>query len=138
MRKFRKIYNRSPKFTKFTTDIQNLQQIFKIYNSFLEFATDFKMTQDLKIACATFGIDPILIDSISIKEFISIYRKKARKVHPDKFVNATEEEKKKKTEECQELNYSYETILKYIVANSTNNSTGENDFDDEKNLWEII
>ena len=92
------------------------------------------MTQDLKIACATFGIDPILIDSISIKEFISIYRKKARKVHPDKFVNATKEEKRKKTEECQELNYSYETILKYIVANSTNNSTGENDFDDEKNV----
>ena len=90
------------------------------------------MTQDLEIACATFGIDPALLGSISIKQVISIYRKKAREVHPDKFANATEEEKRKKTEECQELNYGYETILKHIVANATKNPTCENDFDDEE------
>ena len=90
------------------------------------------MNQDLKIACETLGIDITHLDSFQIKDVISIYRNKTRKVHPDKFNQATEEEKRRKTEEFQKLNNGYETILKYIVENGNTNTSSEQNEDDEE------
>ena len=52
------------------------------------------------------------IENVFLKEVIDAYRKKVRKVHPDKNPDATAEEK--------ELNNSYQRILKIVVTNHKN------------------
>ena len=91
------------------------------------------MNQELIKDCETLDVDIELIDTYQIRDIISKYRNKARQCHPDKFANATEDEKKSRTAEFQELNNAYERILKYILENDGNGSTDDtgNDVDDD-------
>ena len=62
------------------------------------------MNQELLNDCSILGLNIELITTCQIRDVISLYRKKARQCHPDMFSNASEEEKKAKTGEFQELN----------------------------------
>ena len=66
----------------------------------------------LKEDCETVGISFDDIDSVTIKEVIHVYRRKALKIHPDK---VEETVKENATKEMQALNASYERLLKYLV-----------------------
>jgi curved DNA-binding protein CbpA len=68
------------------------------------------------------------LDEVTIKDVIKAYRKKALRVHPDKAG-------KESTAAFQELNNSYERVLKYLVENydsSENDVSTENEDEDEK------
>ena len=95
--------------------------------------TKMNMKQELVNDCKTLELDIELISTYQIRDIISKYRSKARQCHPDKFANATEDEKKTKTADFQKLNNAYERILKYILENNPDNPDGETD-DDEKFL----
>ena len=75
----------------------------------------------------TLGLKADLIDTYVLKDAINSYRKKVRLAHPDKFPNASEEDKKLKTAEIQELNNAYERVLQYILENSKNIKDAVND-----------
>ena len=70
--------------------------------------------------CHTLDIDPEQLATYQVKDVISMYRKKTREVHPDKFANTTDAEKKTKTAEFQELNNAYERVLKYVLESKKN------------------
>ena len=94
-----------------------------------------KMTKDLEEDCATLGIDIAEFANYQLRDVISKYRKKAREVHPDMFANASEEEKRIKTEQCQALNSAYERVLKCIME-SQHDISGNVDDDEEKFMKE--
>ena len=89
------------------------------------------MNQELVKDCSILELDPACIEKYQIRDIIKQYRKKAREVHPDKFANATEEEKKIKTKEFQALNNAYERVLKQVLEN--NKDKPEHEADDAKN-----
>ena len=68
--------------------------------------------QSIEEDCEIVGISFKDIDSLTVKDVISAYRKKALKVHPDKVQEA---DKEKANEEFKILNNSYERLLKYFV-----------------------
>ena len=89
------------------------------------------MTYPELINCVILELDPDQFAEYQLRDVISKYRKKARQVHPDKFVDATEEQKKIKTAEFQALNNAYERILKYILETQKNQPDEETD-DEER------
>ena len=89
------------------------------------------MNQQLLKDCSTLGIEPEDIETYQIRDVILKYRKKAREVHPDMFANASEDEKRVKTEQFQELNNAYERTLKHILEIQAGKPDGENDDDDD-------
>ena len=74
--------------------------------------------EDLK----TLNVDIKLKDSVTIRDIINAYRKKAKIIHPDKAGSDF-------TAEFQDFNNAYERALKYLV-NKTEND--DNTCDEEK------
>ena len=94
-----------------------------------------KVNDGLIKDCHTLEIDPEQLLTYQIRDVIVKYRKKAREVHPDKFSNATEGEKKAKTADFQELNNAYERVLKFLLESKKNfpdDPVKETADDDEK------
>ena len=94
------------------------------------------MNQELVKDCETLGMMIDQLDDYQVRDVISCYRKKIRQTHPDKCANASEEEKKIKTAECQKLNKAYERVLKYIIEKSKDRKCSDDD--DEKFLKAIL
>ena len=75
-------------------------------------------SQSLKVDCEIVGIDYEKLDSLTIKDVIQAFRKKALRVHPDK---VDETHKEKANEEMKALNKSYERLLRYVIERSKKN-----------------
>ena len=75
--------------------------------------------QTIKMDCDIVGIPFENIDSITIRDLIQAYRRKAVKTHPDKVGDAHKEEA---TEAFKVLNNAYEKLLKFLVEKAKSNS----------------
>ena len=74
--------------------------------------------EELKTDFANLEIPFDNIENVTVRDVIKAYKRQALKVHPDKQgQDITEEEKTKFKELFQELNKSYERILKIVVNN---------------------
>ena len=85
--------------------------------------------------CVILGIDVNTLNTCKLRDVILKYRKKAREVHPDKAGEVTDEVRKAKTAEFQELNNAYERILKY-VHEATDDDPVDNTDDNERFMRE--
>ena len=86
--------------------------------------------QTIKKDCDIVGIPFENIDSITIRDVIQAYRRKAVKIHPDK---VGESDKEEATEAFKVLNNSYENLLKFLVEKAKNNSKlNENEVNEEE------
>ena len=86
--------------------------------------------------CETVGIPFDTIDSVTIKEVIHAYRRKALKIHPDK---VEEKYKENANKEMQALNRSYERILRYLTEKAKEerdiSETGFNEEESEEKTF---
>ena len=89
--------------------------------------------QSIKEDCEVVGISFEDIDSLTVRDVISAYRKKALKVHPDK---VQETDKENANEEFKILNNSYERLLKFFVEKVKKDRENEEVSEEEKFMEE--